>query len=176
MKPRPFCAPTSQLCVWLSLSGLIQAPLLFKTIKDVNCAARNMDPPLDTSPLQNPLRSRLSLGICIFHAMMRCLNMLEEHDLFFDFHEDDDNACEKEYDTNTVGRFICHNRSCPICRWSSKMVAITIRMYPGASTTQEYTIGTAKLVISSSTVSTTTEFNYKGYPNLHYDQYLPFGV
>lgn len=59
-------------------------------------------------------------------------DLLEEHDLLFDFHEDDDSDCEEEYDTNIMGRFICHNRACPIRGWSSKLIAITIRMYPGA--------------------------------------------
>ncbi|OCL05392.1 hypothetical protein AOQ84DRAFT_267548, partial [Glonium stellatum] len=58
--------------------------------------------------------------------------LLEEHDLFFDFHTDDDSDCEKEHDTNVMGRFLCHNRDCPNRGWSSKKIAITIRMYPGA--------------------------------------------
>jgi len=58
--------------------------------------------------------------------------LLKEHALSFDFHEDDDNACEKEYDTNIMGQFTCHNGGFPTRGWSSKMVAITIRMYSGA--------------------------------------------
>jgi len=58
-------------------------------------------------------------------------DLLEENGLFFKFHEDDDSDCEKEYDTNIMGRFMCHNRACSKPGWSSKVVAITIRMYPG---------------------------------------------
>lgn len=59
--------------------------------------------------------------------------LLEEDDLHFDFHENDDTAtCIKEYDTNIMGRFICRNRECASNGWSSKKIAITIRMYPGA--------------------------------------------
>jgi hypothetical protein len=56
---------------------------------------------------------------------------LEENGLFFEFHEDDDSDCEKEYDTNITGRFTCHNRTCSKNGWSSMVVPITIRMYPG---------------------------------------------
>jgi hypothetical protein len=59
-------------------------------------------------------------------------DLLEEHALTFDFHKDDDSVCEKEHDTNIMGRFICHNRRCLTSGWSSKLIAITIRMYPGA--------------------------------------------
>ena len=60
-------------------------------------------------------------------------HLLEEDDLHFDFHENDDSeTCIKEYDTNVMGRFICRNPACGSNGWSSKMIAITIRMYPGA--------------------------------------------
>jgi hypothetical protein len=59
--------------------------------------------------------------------------LLEEDDLHFDFHENDDTeSCTKEYDTNIMGRFRCHNRACGSNGWPSKRIAITIRMYPGA--------------------------------------------
>lgn len=59
--------------------------------------------------------------------------LLEENDLHFDFHENDDTkSCINEYDTNIMGRFICGNRSCGSSGWSSKKIAITIRMYTGA--------------------------------------------
>ena len=59
--------------------------------------------------------------------------LLEEDDLHFDFYEDDDaETCIKDYDTNIMGRFICRNRACNSKGWSSRMIAITIRMYPGA--------------------------------------------
>lgn len=59
--------------------------------------------------------------------------LLEEEDLHFDFHETDDTGtCIKEHDTNIMGRFICRSRGCGSSGWSSKKIAITIRMYPGA--------------------------------------------
>lgn len=58
---------------------------------------------------------------------------LEEDALHFDFHNDDDaESCIKEYDTNVMGQFICPNRTCASNGWSSKRIAITIRMYSGA--------------------------------------------
>lgn len=59
--------------------------------------------------------------------------LLEEHDLFFSFHEVDDIKISiKEYDSTVMGRFTCRNRECDSNGWSSKKIAITIRMYPGA--------------------------------------------
>lgn len=59
--------------------------------------------------------------------------ILEEDDLHFDFHQDDDTkGFIKEYDTNIMGRFICRNRACASRGWSSKKIAITVRMYSGA--------------------------------------------
>ena len=59
--------------------------------------------------------------------------LLEENDLHFDLHEnDDDQTCIKEYDTNIMGQFICRNPACGSNGWSSKKIAITIQMYPGA--------------------------------------------
>ncbi|KAK4090521.1 hypothetical protein Purlil1_5193 [Purpureocillium lilacinum] len=50
--------------------------------------------------------------------------------LFFHFHHaDDEQHLVEDYDTNIMGRFICHNASCKSKGWSSKRVAITIRMY-----------------------------------------------
>ncbi|QSZ29005.1 hypothetical protein DSL72_003514 [Monilinia vaccinii-corymbosi] len=57
--------------------------------------------------------------------------LLKEENLHFDFHDvDDDASCIKEYDTRVMGRFICHNDACNSHGWSSKRIAITIRMYP----------------------------------------------
>lgn len=59
--------------------------------------------------------------------------LLGEDDLHFDFQQKDDTEyCIQEYDTNIMGRFICHNGACGSSGWSSKRIAITIRMYPGA--------------------------------------------
>ncbi len=65
------------------------------------------------------------------HDNVSCL--LEENDLFFDFHEDDNSeTCTKTYDTFIMGRFMCYNRACDSNGWSSKKIAITVRMYRGA--------------------------------------------
>ncbi|KND90746.1 hypothetical protein TOPH_04601 [Tolypocladium ophioglossoides CBS 100239] len=58
--------------------------------------------------------------------------LLKDAFLDFSFHEEDDEiGCSKEYDTNIMGRFTCNNSSCGSRGWSSMMIAITIRMYPG---------------------------------------------
>ncbi|KKZ68601.1 hypothetical protein EMCG_01051 [[Emmonsia] crescens] len=58
--------------------------------------------------------------------------LLEEDGLYFDFHDVDNAAgCDKAYDTNIMGRFPCHNKRCHSKGWSSKKIAITIRLYPG---------------------------------------------
>lgn len=58
--------------------------------------------------------------------------VLEEDGLYFAFHEaDEDRGSVREYDTNIMGRFECHNSACPTNRWSSKKIAVTIRMYTG---------------------------------------------
>ena len=64
------------------------------------------------------------------HNDVSCL--LEEEDLHFDFHENDDSeGCVEEWETNIMGHFKCCNRACSK-RWQSKVIATTIRMYPGA--------------------------------------------
>ncbi|KAE8151572.1 zinc-binding domain-containing protein [Aspergillus avenaceus] len=58
--------------------------------------------------------------------------LLENDELYFDFHPlDNDNKSIRDYDTNIMGSFTCRNGSCPSTGWTSKKVAITIRMYPG---------------------------------------------
>ena len=58
--------------------------------------------------------------------------LLEEDNLEFNFYKvDKPESCVKEHDTNIMGRFICHNHSCGSDGWSSKNIAITIRMYDG---------------------------------------------
>lgn len=60
------------------------------------------------------------------------MSLLEEDDLFFDFHsKDDDNSCTHSWDTNIMGRFNCYNPHCDSNGWSSRKIAITIRMYHG---------------------------------------------
>ena len=50
----------------------------------------------------------------------------------FTFHDiDEDLKSIQTYDTSIMGRFRCYNPSCDTNGWSSKQIAITIRMYPG---------------------------------------------
>ncbi|KAK2820058.1 hypothetical protein FQN49_007759, partial [Arthroderma sp. PD_2] len=59
-------------------------------------------------------------------------DLLEEYGLYFGFHQADDaQGCIEEKNTHIMGRFICHNRACKANGWSSKKIAITIRMYLG---------------------------------------------
>ena len=59
--------------------------------------------------------------------------LLEENDLYFDFNSADSaRDCIETYDTNIMGRFECLNHACNSTGWPSKMIAITIRMYPAA--------------------------------------------
>lgn len=58
--------------------------------------------------------------------------LLEDDNLFFAFHDVDDSVgCTKEFDTNIMGRFVCRNNGCTSNGWSSKKIAMTIRMYNG---------------------------------------------
>ncbi|GKZ37877.1 hypothetical protein AbraIFM66950_009705 [Aspergillus brasiliensis] len=45
---------------------------------------------------------------------------------------DDSQTSKREYDTNIMGRFTCPNKdSCRSTGWTSKKIAITIRLYEG---------------------------------------------
>ncbi|KAH6653291.1 zinc-binding domain-containing protein [Truncatella angustata] len=60
------------------------------------------------------------------------LQRLNSHGLTPDFHHvDDEVGCIQSYDTNIMGRFLCNNSNCDVQGWSSKQIAITIRMYSG---------------------------------------------
>lgn len=57
--------------------------------------------------------------------------LLGEANLRFDFYEvDDSDTWVKEHDTNIMGKFRCYNKNCHSKGWTSKSIAITIRMYP----------------------------------------------
>ncbi|PKY05035.1 hypothetical protein P168DRAFT_310493 [Aspergillus campestris IBT 28561] len=57
---------------------------------------------------------------------------LLDANLTLTFHTTDSPAgSTHEYDTHTMGRFVCPNRLCGARGWTSKKVAVTIRMYPG---------------------------------------------
>ena len=61
------------------------------------------------------------------------LHLLGDYNLQYDFQESANwRHCTKEYDTNIMGRFICHNNTCNVRGWSSRKIAITIRAYPEA--------------------------------------------
>jgi len=70
----------------------------------------------------------------VVHAALSSLQRrksADADDLSFSFHRDDeDHRVVRDYDSNIMGRFICDNRDCATGAWSSKMIAITIRMYP----------------------------------------------
>ncbi|TVY40183.1 hypothetical protein LOCC1_G005538 [Lachnellula occidentalis] len=58
--------------------------------------------------------------------------LLEVDGLHFTFHDlDDDVSCVQTYDTSIMGRFSCHNQKCRSNGWTSKKIAITVRMYEG---------------------------------------------
>ncbi|KAJ6123208.1 hypothetical protein N7512_005673 [Penicillium capsulatum] len=57
--------------------------------------------------------------------------LLNEEGLQLNFFVADDESTNiEERDTNVMGRFICKNSRCHSSGWSSKKIAITIRMYP----------------------------------------------
>ncbi|CAG7918945.1 unnamed protein product [Penicillium olsonii] len=56
--------------------------------------------------------------------------LLADTGLAFDFHtEDNETRCIKQWDSNVMGRFVCHNQACRSKGWSSVKIAITIRQY-----------------------------------------------
>lgn len=57
--------------------------------------------------------------------------LLEEDSLSFTFFAiDEDEESIEDSDSNIMGRFRCLNKACPKPGWRSKVIAITIRMYP----------------------------------------------
>lgn len=57
-------------------------------------------------------------------------NVLDKEGLYFTFNSNDDERGRIDtYDTNIMGRFVCNNNNCTSRGWSSKKIAITIRMY-----------------------------------------------
>ena len=56
--------------------------------------------------------------------------LLEDDGLVMGFHgHDDSQDSVKEYDTTIMGRFRCKNPACKSDGWSSKKIAITIRLF-----------------------------------------------
>lgn len=59
-------------------------------------------------------------------------SLLEDTGLNFTFHDrDDSRASIKDHDTNIMGHFVCKNPACRSTGWSSKKIAVTIRLYRG---------------------------------------------
>ncbi|PFH59222.1 hypothetical protein XA68_12653 [Ophiocordyceps unilateralis] len=56
---------------------------------------------------------------------------IAENGIYLDFNYNDDENCQKDYDTNIMGRFFCRNQGCENEGWTSKKIAITIRLYRG---------------------------------------------
>ncbi|CAG7558062.1 unnamed protein product [Fusarium equiseti] len=62
----------------------------------------------------------------------KVLEKLKENQLNHIFNpKDEDHSALKSYDTNIMGRFKCDNDDCSKTGWSSKIIPITIREYPG---------------------------------------------
>jgi hypothetical protein len=60
----------------------------------------------------------------------RVASLLEDDSVAFDFYGNDDpRNSMKVYDTTIMGRFRCENPSCASDGWSSKKIAITIRLF-----------------------------------------------
>ncbi|KAI1326441.1 zinc-binding domain-containing protein [Xylariaceae sp. FL0255] len=58
--------------------------------------------------------------------------LLDEDNLHFQFHhQDDEETAINSYDTNIMAVFQCRNPTCLNDSWSSRQVAITIRLYSG---------------------------------------------
>ena len=59
-------------------------------------------------------------------------SLLVEPDLYYKFYENNDNISSTNIrDTNVIGHFIYYNRAYRARRWSSNMIAITIRLFLG---------------------------------------------
>jgi hypothetical protein len=57
--------------------------------------------------------------------------LLDESNIEAVFYNVDDQRCENSHDTNIMGKFTCHNPKCATKGWSSKRIAMTIRLYSG---------------------------------------------
>ncbi|KAL2810249.1 zinc-binding domain-containing protein [Aspergillus granulosus] len=65
------------------------------------------------------------------HTTVATLLESSAPELKFTFHPDNtDNDCAKAYNTNIMGKFICHKPGCHSV-WTSKKIAIRIRLYHG---------------------------------------------
>jgi hypothetical protein len=61
----------------------------------------------------------------------KIMALLEEDELEFEFHDiEDANSRIRDKVTNVMGRFKCTNTLCPKKGWSSRTIAISIRLFP----------------------------------------------
>ncbi|KAL3464793.1 zinc-binding domain-containing protein [Aspergillus heterothallicus] len=80
-----------------------------------------------------PHKGRKAAKLWSLHPMLHdnVAQLLDEEGLRLDFFDADDEETNiEERDTNVMGRFMCQNSGCHSSGWSSKKIAITIRMYP----------------------------------------------
>jgi hypothetical protein len=80
-----------------------------------------------------PRKGRKAAKLWSLHPKLHddVAQLLDEEGLQIGFLDADDEETNIQYwDTNVMGRFICPNSGCYSSGWSSKKVAITIRMYP----------------------------------------------
>ncbi|PLB47858.1 hypothetical protein P170DRAFT_510581 [Aspergillus steynii IBT 23096] len=79
-----------------------------------------------------PRKGRKAAKLWSLHPKLHddIAQLLDEEGLQIDFFDADDEETNiEERDTNVMGRFICQNKGCNSSGWSSKKIAITIRMY-----------------------------------------------
>lgn len=89
--------------------------------------------PRPISRFKMPRKGRKTARLWSLHPKLHddVARLLDAEGLHLDFFDaDDENSNIEERDTNIMGRFICQNSGCYSSGWSSKRVAITIRMYP----------------------------------------------
>jgi hypothetical protein len=80
-----------------------------------------------------PRKGRKAAKLWSLHPKLHddVAQLLNEEGLQLEFLDtDDEEANIEERHTNVMGRFICRNSGCHSSGWSSKKIAITIRMYP----------------------------------------------
>ncbi|KAK2763326.1 hypothetical protein FQN54_009962 [Arachnomyces sp. PD_36] len=80
-----------------------------------------------------PRRGRKAAKLWSLHPKLHeeVAQLLDEEGLQLDFFDTDDEKTNIQgWDTNVMGRFMCQNTGCRSNGWSSKKIAITIRMYP----------------------------------------------
>lgn len=85
------------------------------------------------SQQQGPEMARKSAKLSSLHPKLHknVTRLLNEEGLQLKFLDADDEETNiNERNTNVMGRFVCQNSGCHSGGWSSKKIAITIRMYP----------------------------------------------